>query len=260
MRTYLEEFWQHRELTRSFAMRDIKARYKQTALGAAWAILQPFSLMVVFTLVFAHFVQVPTNGVPYPIFSYSGLIFWTFFATSISQGTAAIVANANLVRKIYFPRETLLISIILSAAVDLGIAAVIFGVMLAYYKIAVSWAILWVPVLLVVQALFALSVVCITAALNVGLRDVGHAIPLMLQLWMFATPVAYPLDIVPAALRPLYELNPMTSIIEGYRRAILQGVRPDLPDLAIAVVITVVLLAIGYTYFKRSEATFADVI
>jgi lipopolysaccharide transport system permease protein len=137
---------------------------------------------------------------------------------------------------------------------------VIFGVMLAYYKIAVSWAILWVPVLLVVQALFALSVVCITAALNVGLRDVGHAIPLMLQLWMFATPVAYPLDIVPAALRPLYELNPMTSIIEGYRRAILQGVRPDLPDLAIAVVITVVLLAIGYTYFKRSEATFADVI
>jgi lipopolysaccharide transport system permease protein len=260
MRTHLAEFWEHKDLTLSFAVRDIKARYKQTALGAAWAVLQPFSLMVVFTLVFSRFAQVPSDGVPYPIFSYSGLIFWTFFATAVSQGTAAIVANSNLVRKIYFPRETLLVSIVLAAGLDLAIAGVIFGVMMGYYQISVPATVLWVPVLLTVQTLFALAVVCFTSAIHVALRDIGHGIPLLLQLWMFATPVAYPLTVVPARLLPIYQLNPMTPIIDGYRRVILHGQPPDLPALATATVITLLLLAVGYVFFKRAEGTFADVI
>jgi lipopolysaccharide transport system permease protein len=260
MRTYLAEFWEHKDLTLSFAVRDIKARYKQTALGAAWAVLQPFSLMVVFTLVFSRFAQVPSDGVPYPIFSYAGLIFWTFFATAVSQGTGAIVANSNLVRKIYFPRETLLVSIVLAAGLDLAIAGVIFGVMMGYYQIPVPVTVLWVPVLLAVQTLFALAVVCFTSAIHVTLRDIGHGIPLLLQLWMFATPVVYPLSVVPARLLPIYQLNPMTPIIDGYRRVILHGQPPDLPALAAATVITLVLLALGYVFFKRAEGTFADVI
>jgi lipopolysaccharide transport system permease protein len=260
MRAYLAEFWEHKDLTLSFAVRDIKARYKQTALGAAWAVLQPFSLMVVFTLVFSRFAQVPSDGIPYPIFSYVGLIFWTFFATAVSQGTAAIVANSNLVRKIYFPRETLLVSILLATGLDLAIAGVIFGVMMGYYQIPVPMTVFWVPVLVVVQALFALAVVCFTSAIHVKLRDIGHGIPLLLQLWMFATPVAYPLSVVPARLLPIYQLNPMTPIIDGYRRVILHGQPPDLTALAIATLITLLLLMVGYVFFKRAEGTFADVI
>jgi lipopolysaccharide transport system permease protein len=260
MRAQLAEFWEHKDLTLSFAVRDIKARYKQTALGAAWAMLQPLSLMVAFTLVFSRFAQVPSDGVPYPIFSYSALIFWTFFATAVSQGTAAIVANSNLVRKIYFPRETLLVSILLAAALDLSIAAAIFAAMLAYYHVAVSWTVLWVPVLLLIQTMFALAVICVTSAIHVSLRDIGHGIPLLLQLWMFATPIAYPLKVVPASLLPIYMLNPMAPIIDGYRRTILLGQSPDVHGLLIASVVTLLVLTVGYSFFKRAETTFADVI
>ncbi len=260
MRQYLSDLWRHRDLTWSFALRDIKARYKQTALGAAWAVLQPFSLMVVFTLVFSRFARVSSDGVPYPIFSYTGLIFWSFFSMSVAQGTVAIVANASLVRKIYFPRETLLISVIISAAIDLAIAALIFAGMLAYYRIALAWTVLWVPVLLVVQTLFALAVICVSSAVQAYYRDVGHALPLGLQIWMFATPVAYPLSAVPEGLLPFYVLNPMTPVIDGYRRAVLHGQSPDLASLSTAATVTLVLVVLGYSLFKRAERTFADVI
>ena len=260
MREQLRELWQHRDLTWSFAVRDIKARYKQTALGAAWAVLQPFSLMIIFTLVFARFAKVSSDGLPYPIFSYTSLIFWTFFSMTVTQGTVAIVANASLVRKIYFPRETLLISIVLSAALDLVIAAVIFGGMLAYYRIALAWTVLWVPVLLMLQTLFALAIICASSAVHVNYRDIGHGLPLGLQVWLFATPVAYPLSVVPAALLPIYMLNPMTPIIDGYRRVILHGQAPDVPHLLSAAAATVFLLVLTYLNFKRAERTFADVI
>jgi ABC-type polysaccharide/polyol phosphate export permease len=260
MRQYLSDLWQHRDLTWSFALRDIKARYKQTALGAAWAVLQPFSLMVVFTLVFSRFARVSSDGVPYPIFSYTGLIFWSFFSMTVSQGTVAIVANASLVRKIYFPRETLLISVIISAAIDLAIAALIFAGMLVYYRIVLTWTVLWVPVLFGVQTLFALGVICISSALQAYYRDVGHALPLGLQIWMFGSPVAYPLSAVPESLLPFYMLNPMTPVIDGYRRAILHGQAPDLAALSTAASVTLVLIVLGYSLFKRAERTFADVI
>jgi lipopolysaccharide transport system permease protein len=260
MMASLRESWRHRELTMSFTRRDIKARYKQTALGAAWAIVQPFSLMVVFTVVFSRFARVPSDGIPYPVFAYTALIFWSFFAKTVLGGTIAIVANANLIRKIYFPRETLLISVVLSGLIDLAVSAVIFVGFLIYYQVPVTVTVLWVPVLLALQTLFALGVIFLTAPMHVNFRDVGHGIPLLVQLWMFATPVAYPISVVPEWLRMLYSLNPMTPIIDGYRRAVLQGLSPEPGPLVFAVVVTVVILLAGFAAFKHAERTFADVI
>jgi lipopolysaccharide transport system permease protein len=252
--------WRHWDLVVSFAQRDIKARYKQTALGISWALLQPLSMMLVFTLVFSVFAKVPSDGVPYPIFAYSALIFWTFFANSISTGTMAMVANATLIRKIYFPRETLLTSVVLAGCLDLTIACVLFAGMLLYYKIAVSAAILWVLPLLVLQILLGLGITSLTAAAHVNFRDIGHALPLMLQLWMFASPVGYPISVIPGWLRPFYMLNPMAGIIDGYRRAVLLGEAPDLSALAVSLVMTLTIVAVAFPVFKRAERTFADVI
>jgi lipopolysaccharide transport system permease protein len=260
MKNALRELWEYSYLILSFARRDVRARYKQTVLGAAWAILQPLSLMVVFTLVFDKVARIPTDGMPYPLFSYSTLIFWSFFSASVSQGTFAMTANANLVRKIYFPRETLLFAVLLSAGLDLAIASVMLTVLLFFYGVAVTWTVLWVPVILSLEVLFVFSLVCVTAAVHVYFRDIGHALTLGLQLWMFATPVAYPVSVVPDSVRSLYLLNPMAPMMDGYRRAILYGQPPDLPRLGIVLVCVVILLGFSYSGFKRAERTFADVI
>lgn len=256
----LVETWRRRDLILSFALRDVKTRYKQTVLGASWAILQPLSMAVVFTVVFSVFAKVPSDGLPYPIFSYTALLFWTFFATVISGGTMSMVANAPLIRKIYFPRETLLLSILLAAFLDFLIASSIFGAMLAYYKIRLTLTALWVIPLLVLQMLLALGVASLTSAAHVNFRDIGHGLPLVLQLWMFASPVAYPLSVVPDWLRPFYLLNPMASIIDGYRRAILHGVPPDLAALGYTAGAVLLFAAAALVAFKRAERTFADVI
>ena len=252
--------WKHWDLIASFAVRDIKARYKQTALGVAWSILQPLSMMVVFTLVFSIFAKVPSDGIPYPVFAYSALIFWTFFSNTISTGTVAMTNNGALIRKIYFPRETLLLSVLLAGLLDLAIASLLFLGMILYYKIAVTLAALWVIPLVAVQMLLALGVVSLTSAAHVNFRDIGHALPLLIQLWMFATPVAYPISVIPGWLKPFYLLNPMAAIIDGYRRAIILGVHPDLGTLTLSIAVTVVLAAAALTIFKRAERTFADVI
>ena len=257
---YLRELWAHRDLILSFATRDIKARYKQTVFGIAWALLQPLALMLIFTMVFSRFAKVPSDGTPYPLFAYTGLIFWNFLAMTVSQGTLAISANGALVRKIYFPRETLLLSILLSAGLDLGVAALLLTSLLVYYKVGVGLAILWVPLLLALQTLFAFGVICVTSSLHVNFRDVGHAIPLLLQLGMLATPVGYPLSVVPASAMPLYFLNPMATIIPGYRSAILGGALPDLSSLGFAATAALLLAIAGYAIFKGAERTFADVL
>jgi lipopolysaccharide transport system permease protein len=256
----LGELARHAHLILSFAQRDIRAKYKQTVFGIAWAVFQPFSLMVAFTFVFSRFAQVNSEGVPYPIFSYSALIFWTCFATSVSQGTIAMTANANLVRKIYFPRETLLLAVMISALVDLVIAALVFAGMLLYYQIPLTWAGLWTIPLLALQMLITLAVICVTSAVHVHFRDMGHVLPLALLLWLFATPVAYPLSSVPASVRSVYMLNPMAGIIDGYRRALLQGSPPDLAYVVTAFAVALVALAVAYLFFKRAARTFADVI
>lgn len=252
--------WRHWDLILSFALRDVKARYKQTVLGVAWAVLQPFSMMVVFTLVFSLFAKVPSDGLPYPVFAYSALLFWTFFANVISSGTLAMTANSPLIRKIYFPRETLLIATLIAGAIDLLIASTIFAGMLVYYRIAISLTALWLIPLLLLQMLFSLGVIALTSAAHVNFRDIGHGLPLVIQLWMFATPVAYPLSVIPAWLRPLYLLNPMAPIIDGYRRAILHGEPPDFQALAVATVCVIAFSTLALGIFKRAERTFADVI
>jgi lipopolysaccharide transport system permease protein len=252
--------WRHWDLITSFAVRDVKARYKQTALGVAWSILQPLSMMVVFTLVFSLFAKVPSDGIPYPVFAYSALIFWTFFSNTIGTGTVAMTANGALIRKIYFPRETLLLSVLLAGLLDLGVASLLFLGMIFYYKISLSLAVLWVIPLVALQMLLALGVVSLTSAAHVNFRDIGHALPLLIQLWMFATPVAYPISVIPGWLRPFYLLNPMAAIIDGYRRAIILGVSPDLWSLSLSSAVTVVLAAAALSIFKRAERTFADVI
>lgn len=257
---YLRELSENLHLMLSFAKRDIRAKYKQTIFGVAWAVMQPLTLMVVFTFVFSMFARIPSDGLPYPIFSYSVLIFWICFASCISQGTIAMTANANLVRKIYFPRETLLLAVMVSALVDLGIAAVILAGMFAYFGIGITWTALWIFPLLALQLLVVLTVILFTAPIQVHFRDVGHALPLLMQVWMYATPIAYPLSSVPAWLLPWYTLNPMVAIIDGYRRALLQGSAPDMGHLATAFAVTLVLLVAAYLNFKRAERTFADVI
>ena len=252
--------WRHWDLIASFAVRDIKARYKQTALGVAWALLQPLSMMVVFTLVFSVFAKVPSDGIPYPVFAYSALIFWTYFSNTINTGTVAMTANGALIRKIYFPRETLLLSVLLAGLLDLAVASLLFCGMILYYKISLTLSVLWVLPLVALQMLLALGVVSLTSAAHVNFRDIGHALPLVLQLWMFATPVAYPISVIPEWLRAVYLLNPMAPVIDGYRRAIILGVHPDLGALALSAAVTVVLAAAGLSIFKRAERTFADVI
>lgn len=256
----LSELASNLHLVASFARRDIRAKYKQTAIGAAWAVVQPLMMMVVFTFVFSMFAKVPSDGLPYPIFAYSVLIFWMFFSASVTQGTIAMAANASLVRKIYFPRETLLLAVIISALLDLVIAATILGGMFAYYQIPVGWTALWVIPLLGLQILIILAVILITSAIHVHYRDVGHALPLVLQLWMYASPIAYPLSSVPDWLRPYYMLNPMAGIIDGYRSALLHGRPPDIGFVVIGFAVAACLVAIAYLVFKRAERTFADVI
>lgn len=257
---YLRELAQNAHLVLNFAKRDIRAKYKQTMFGVAWALIQPLSLMVVFTFVFSLFARVPSEGLPYPIFSYSVLIFWMFFSSCISQGTVAMTANATLVRKIYFPRETLVLAVIISAFLDLVIAATILAGMFLYYRIPISWTALWVIPLLALQTLFVLTLMFIMSAVHVFYRDVGHALPLLLQLWMYGSPIAYPLSSVPDWLKPVYLLNPMAGIIDGYRRALLHGQPPELAFLAIAGAAGLVAVSCAYLFFKRAERTFADVI
>lgn len=257
---HLRELVDHSHLIMSFAQRDIRAKYKQTAFGVAWAVFQPLSLMVAFTFVFEKFAKVDSEGIPYPVFTYSALIFWTCFAAAVSQGTIAMTANASLVRKIYFPRETLLLAVTISALLDLAIAGAVFVGMLYYYGLGLTWMSLWVIPLLALQLVFTLAVICVSSAVHVHFRDVGHVLPLVMLLWMFATPVAYPLSSVPASLLPLYMLNPMAGIIEGYRRALLHGSPPDLGFVLIATAVALVAVTLAYFLFKRAERTFADVI
>ena len=258
--SYVSDLLNHRHLILSFAQRDIRAKYKQTAFGVAWAVLQPVSLMVAFTFVFSRFARIESEGIPYPVFAFSALIFWTCFASAVSQGTIAMTANANLVRKIYFPRETLLVAVLISALLDLAVAAVVFLGLLLYYGIPLTWMSLWVIPLLGLQILITLAVICLTSAVHVYFRDIGHVLPLALLLWMLATPIAYPVSAVPASILPIYVLNPMVGVIDSYRRVLLHDLPPDLGLIGGTFALTLVGLTATYLIFKRAERNFADVI
>jgi|ERR1051326_8172901 lipopolysaccharide transport system permease protein len=249
---------QHRELLYNLTMRDIKSRYAQSFLGIAWAVIQPVSLVLTFT-VLGKLVSIPTDGLPRPVFNYAGVLLWSFFSSGLNAAISSIVSNANLVRKIYFPREIFPTSAILASLFDMVISTLIFAGFMVVYKVPFTWALLLTPLLLVVQIAFMLSIALVGAGLNVYLRDIRTALPLVFQLWMFASPVFYPASQVPDKWKTLYYLNPMTPIIESFR-SLVKGKAPDFASLAILLVVAVALLFVSYLIFKRLERKFADVI
>jgi lipopolysaccharide transport system permease protein len=256
----LASLLKYRDLLWLWTLREVQVRYKQSLLGVGWAVLQPLALTVVFTIVFSQLVRVDTGDVPYPIFSYAALVPWTFFATSLSFGTASLVNNMNLVTKIYFPREILPLASVGAAFVDFVISAVILGGMMMVYRVIPGWTSLWVVPLLILQIALTAAVVLLGSAFLVFFRDVRFVVPLLTQIWMYATPIIYPVSLVPEQYRTLYFLNPMASVIDGYRSVLLRNEPPRVEALALGAVVTVVLLIGGYLFFKRAEPVFADLI
>jgi lipopolysaccharide transport system permease protein len=251
---------QYGDLLYTLSLHRIKVRYKQSLLGVSWAILQPLSLMLIYTVIFSYIARVQTEGVPYAVFSYVALLPWTYFSTSLTNATNGLVSQQELVTKVYFPREILPLSYVVAALFDFVIASTVLGGLMIYYRIGLTPNALYaVPIILVLTMLIA-AVALVLSATQVRFRDIGVAMPLVLQLWMFASPVVYPLSAVPARLRGLYLLNPMAGVIENFRRAILQGEPPDFRTLGVSALIAVVLLPAAYIYFKRVEATVADII
>jgi len=258
--SYLRKLYQYRDLLWLWTVREVRVRYKQSALGILWSVLQPLALTVVFTVVFSRLVRVDTGGVPYPIFAYAALVPWTLLATAMSFGIPSLVNNMNLVTKIYFPREILPLASIGAALLDFGIAALIFIGMMLFYGVTPSAQVLWVVPLLAIQIALMVGVTLLGAALIVFFRDMRFVVPLVTQVWMYATPIIYPAELVPARWQTLYFLNPMAGIIDGYRRVVTMAQPPQLTFVAIAAAISVVALLIGYAVFKRVEPDFADLI
>lgn len=251
---------QYQDLIYTLSLHRIKVRYKQSILGIAWAILQPFSLMLIYTFIFSMMARVPSNGVPYPVFVYAALLPWSSFSSAISNGTASLVGHSGLITKVYFPREILPITNIVAAVFDFLIASTILVGLMVYYRIPFTVHTLYAIPIFLLLMLFATGIVFFLSATNVLFRDINLALPLLLQLWMFASPVAYPLSAVPARIRPFYELNPLVGIIENFRRVVLHGAAPDFSLLGVPLLVTAVLLPLSYIYFKHIEATAVDVI
>ena len=255
------ELWSYRELGYFLVWRDLKVRYKQTVFGALWAIIQPFMLMVVFSLFLGRISGIAPAGVPYPLFAFSGLVPWTLVSQSVVGSSNSLVSASNLIQKVYFPRLLLPISAIGSNLLDFLIAMVVLVLMMFYFGIVPSLAVLWLVPFTVLGLAAALAAGIWLSALNVRYRDIRYAVPFLIQLWLFASPVAYSSELVPAQWRALYQLNPMAVVLEGFRWALLgQGAPPPVGVIAVSAVATTVVLALGLAYFRRVERTFADVI
>jgi lipopolysaccharide transport system permease protein len=256
----LRELWTYRELLYFLSWRDIKVRYKQTALGAAWAIIQPFSTMVVFSLFLGHLAAVPSDGVPYPLFSFAALVPWTFFANGLTQSANSVVASQSLVTKIYFPRLAIPIATVLSGVVDFAIALAVLGGMMAHYGVGLTARALWVVPLLALALAAALGVGLWLAALNVQYRDVRYTVPFLTQLWLFATPIAYPSSLLEEPWRTVYGINPMAGVVEGFRWALVDAAPAPGPMVLVSCAATLAVLLGGALYFRRMERSFADVV
>jgi ABC-type polysaccharide/polyol phosphate export permease len=249
-----------RELIRSLAEREFRARYKQAALGIAWAVLTPLALMAVFTLFFSRVARVDTGGIPYPLFAYVGLLPWTFFSNSVNQGGQSLIQNIPLLNKVYFPREVFPLASVLVAGLDGLVALSALALLFVVTGTLPQVTSYWVPVLLVVQVAFTLGVTLVVSAVIVYLRDLRHALPIVLQVGLFATPVAYGIDVVPARLQTLYSIiNPLAPVIDGYRRSVLLGLAPNWDLLLPGAIASLAWLVGGYLLFKRMETGFADV-
>jgi len=255
------ELWSYRELLYFLMWKEVKVRYKQTALGVTWAILQPVMTMVVFSVFFGRLAGLghTTGGIPYPVYVYAGLLPWTFFSGAVNNATNSLVGNSNLITKVYFPRTMIPLATIIAGLVDLAMSTGVFLLLMLYYRVPISWHVIVVPVLLVGTILAASGVGLLFAALTVAYRDFRYVVPFTIQIWMFATPVIYPSSIVPKAWRGILALNPMTGILDGFRWAFLNG-RIDWTEIAIAFGVALVLFWIGVGYFRSVERRFADII
>jgi lipopolysaccharide transport system permease protein len=257
---HLRELWEYRELLVFLTWRDIKVRYAQAALGATWAILQPLLTMVIFSVIFGNLAKLPSDGIPYPVFSYVALLPWQLFAGALQRSGTSLVGNANLLTKVYFPRLIIPLSAVAAGLVDFALSFIVLLGLMLFYNIKLTWAVLALPFLILLALLTALAVGMWLSALNVQYRDVQHMIPFLVQAWMYASPVAYSVGLIPSGKwRILYGLNPMAGVIQGFRWALLGAAPPD-ELLVISVVIVIVLLVSGLFYFKRMEKTFADVV
>jgi len=256
----VRELWEYRELLYFLVWRDLKVRYRQTVLGASWAILQPFSTMVVFTVFFGRIAGLPSDGIPYPLFAYAALVPWTFFAQGLTLSSNSIVANQALIRKVYFPRLVIPIATIVSIVVDFAIAFLVLLAMMAYYGVVPTPQLAWLPLLFLLALVTALGAGLWLSALNVLYRDVQYIVPFIVQVWLFSTPIVYPSSLIPERWRTLYGLNPMAGVVEGFRWALLgTDTRPG-PLVLVSAVAAGVLFVGGLLFFRRMERSFSDVV
>jgi lipopolysaccharide transport system permease protein len=256
----LHELWEYRELLYFLIWRDLKVRYKQTTLGAAWAILQPVFMMVVFSLFFGRLGKMPSDNIPYPIFSFAALVPWTFFATGLSQSSNSLVGSAHLITKVYFPRLIIPLASVVSGVVDFAIAFTVLLGMMLYYGIMPTLNVLWLPLFLLLALVTSLGVGLWLSALNVEYRDVRHVVPFITQFWLFATPIAYPSSLLNQPWRTIYGLNPMVGVVEGFRWALLGTNTAPGPIIVVSSMVACLILITGAFYFRRMEKTFADVV
>jgi lipopolysaccharide transport system permease protein len=256
----LKTLWLYRELLYFLVWREVKVRYKQTGLGIAWAVLQPLMTMAIFTVIFGLFVKVPSDGLPYPLFVLAALLPWTYFSEALSRSSVSLVGDAQLIRKVYFPRLIMPLAAVVSPAVDCLLSFLLLLVLMAWYGFSPTWGLIMLPVFLVLGLVTALAVGLWLSALNVRYRDVRHTIPFLTQCWLYASPVAYPVSVVPEGWRTLYALNPMVGVIEGFRWALLGQASPNVNVMLASLIAVIGLLVGGLLFFHRMEQTFADVI
>lgn len=258
-----QDLWRYRELFYFLTWRDVKIRYKQTALGAGWAILQPLFSMLIFTVIFGRMANMPSDGIPYPIFAFAGLLPWTFFSNTIGTAGNSLVANANLITKVYFPRIIIPAAAVLAGLVDFAVAFLVMVLLLVGYRVPPTAGLLLLPVLVLLTSLLAMGVGTLLSSLNVQYRDIRYVIPFLVTFWMFATPIIYPLSMMTGLYRRLLLLNPMTGIIEAYRVALLgglNGARFDWTSLGISVLMTGIVFLVALRHFRQTEKAFADIV
>jgi len=256
----LSKLVKYRDLLYTLSVHRIKVRYKQSILGVSWAIIQPLAMVLILTAIFSFVVRMPSEGLPYVLFVYVALLPWNFLSTSLTTATTGLVSHAHLITKVYFPREILPLTYVIAALFDFVIASTVLIALLAYHRVPLTANAIYVLPIIAILTLFIIGVAFLLSAVQVRFRDIGVAVPIVLQVWMFASPVLYPLTAVPARLRSVYVLNPMVGIIEGLRSVVLHGAPPDTAALSVSALMSVVLLIVSYTYFKRVESTMADVI
>jgi lipopolysaccharide transport system permease protein len=256
----LKELWRYRELLYFFVWRDVKVRYRQTALGAGWAILQPLFTMVLFTVVFGRLAKIPSEGLPYPVFSYAGLVPWTLFANGLSHASNSLVGNPTLITKVYFPRLALPVAKVLAGLVDFALAFVMLLALMTYYHVTPTANTVWLPIFIILTMITALGLGLWLAAINVQYHDVQYVVPFLIQMWLFATPIAYPASLLPDAWQKVAAINPMYGVVASFRWALLGTEGAPASMILVSSLVSVLLLVSGAYYFRRVEKDFADLV